>query len=302
MFAWDDLRFVLAIARSGNLAAAADALGVNHSTMFRRLNALEAQIGAKLFERLPHGYRPTDSGQRFIEAAERMETEALALDRDLTGRDARLSGMLRVTVSETSAYRLLPTELAQFRAAHPGIVIELTVENRMIDLSRREADVAMRATRPTQGDLFGRKLSDIRWALYATPGYLKAHSAPAHTDDLARHALIGWTETAGTRAAAWIARHAPAEACGYRSNSIVNQMMAAKTGMGIAVLPRYLAEPEKDLTRLKLAPEGLLNELWLATHASLKDTARIRSFMEIVGEGVKRRIAMLEVAPETRSR
>src|SRR5690349_17629046 len=106
-FAWDDLRFVLSVGRTGNLAAAAAALSVNHSTMFRRLNAIEAAIGAKLFERLASGYRPTEAGQRLIESAERMEAEALALDRDLTGRDTRLSGQLRVTCSETLGLKVL---------------------------------------------------------------------------------------------------------------------------------------------------------------------------------------------------
>lgn len=294
MFAWDDLRLVLAISRSGNLAAAAGTLGVNHSTTFRRLNALEKEIGAKLFERLPQGYRATESGTRFIEAAERMETEALALDRDLTGHDARLSGTLRITVSETTGYRLLPPEVARFRAAHPGIVLEVAIESRVIDLSRREADVALRATRPAQGDLFGRKLTDIRWALYATPAYLKDHPAPARIADLARHRVVGWTENAPNKAAHWLAKHAIAADTGYRTNSIVNQFMAAKSDLGVALLPRYLADPEKDLTRLKPAIEGLSTEMWLVTHRSLKDTARVRAFMDMVGEGVKRRVAALE--------
>lgn len=294
MFAWDDLRLVLAIARSGNLAAAAEALGVNHSTTFRRLNALEEEIGAKLFERLPQGYRPTESGVRFVEAAERMETEALALDRDLTGQDTRLSGTLRVTSSETTGYRLLPPEIARFRAAHPGIVIEVSIESRVIDLSRREADVALRATRPSQGDLFGRKLTDIRWALYAAPAYLKSNPPPARMADLAHHRIVGWTENAPNKAAHWLSKHAAEADTSYRTNSIVHQFMAAKAGIGIALLPLYLADPEKELVRLKPAIEGLFTEMWLVTHRSLKDTARVRAFMEMVGEGMKRRVAMLE--------
>src|SRR5436190_1914850 len=156
MFAWDDLRLVLAVERSRNLAAAAAAIGVNHSTMFRRLTALEKELGSKLFERLATGYRATESGRRLLEAAERMETEALALDRDLTGRDTRLTGQLRVTCSETLAYRILLGEMARFRRDYPGITVDLIVDNRVIDLSRREADVALRATRPAQRDPIGR--------------------------------------------------------------------------------------------------------------------------------------------------
>jgi DNA-binding transcriptional LysR family regulator len=167
-FAWDDLRLVLAVARGGTLAAAAASLAVNHSTVFRRLGALERDIGSKLFERLITGYTATEAGRRLIETAERMESEALALDRELTGRDTRLSGHLRVTCSETMGMKVLTPLIARFRKQYPGIVIDLMVDNRVIDMARREADVAIRATRPAQGDLFGRKIADIQWGLYAS--------------------------------------------------------------------------------------------------------------------------------------
>ena len=291
MFAWDDLRVVLAIARAGDLRKAAAAVGVNHSTMFRRLNALERALGSKLFERLATGYRPTDSGQRLLEAAERMETEALALDRDLSGRDTRLTGTVRVTASETLAFGILAGEIARFRAQHPGIAVELMVENRVLDLSRREADVAFRATRPAEGDLFGRKLADIAWRFYAAPDYLTAHGKPRTLRDLGKHQLIGWGEaTQPTKAAAWLNRNIEGGSIGYRTGSLVNQMLAAKAGIGLALLPTYLGHADAGLAALLPVPD-LHTELWLVTHKSLKDTARVRAFMEIVGDGVKKRVA-----------
>jgi len=289
MLAWDDLRFVLAVARSGNLRAAAATLGVNHSTMFRRLNAAEQALGAKLFERLAAGYRPTEAGLRLIEAAERMETEALALDRDLTGRDTRLTGALRVTASETLAFGMLTGEIARFRALHSGIVIELLVDNRVLDLSRREADIALRATRPAQGDLFGRKLADVRWCFY---GAASAKGLPKTRRDLARHPIIRWAEaTQPTKAAAWLARHLADAPAGYRTGSLVNQFMAAKAGLGLALLPCYLGDADEGLVRVLGPLPDLTTELWLVTHRSLKDTARIRAFMEAVGDGLKRSMA-----------
>lgn len=289
MLAWDDLRLVLAIARSGNLRAAAAALGVNHSTMFRRLNAAEAALGAKLFERLAAGYRPTDAGQRLIEAAERMETEALALDRELTGHDTRLTGTLRVTASETLAFGMLTGEIARFRARHPGIVVELLVDNRVLDLSRREADVALRATRPSQGDLFGRKLADVRWCFY---GARAAGTAPKSRRDLERREIIRWAEaTQPTKAAAWLAKNLPDAPTGYRTGSLVNQFMAARAGLGLALLPCYLGDSDAALARVLSPLADLTTELWLVTHRSLKDTARIRAFMEVVGDGLKQRLA-----------
>jgi DNA-binding transcriptional LysR family regulator len=261
--------------------------------MFRRLNALEKSLGSKLFERLATGYRTTDSGLRLIEAAERMETEALALDRDLTGRDTRLSGQLRVTCSETLGFKILTAEIARFRKLHPGIEIDLSVENRVIDLSRREADVALRATRPSEGDLFGRKIADIAWGLFAAHAYVKAHGALKRIDDLAKHAMIGWSDTAPqTKAARWIAKHTPAAAVGLRVNTILNQYIAARDGLGIALLPVYLPAKDERLTRV-FALKDFTTEMWIVTHRSLKDTARVRAFMEIVGDGVKRRIAEL---------
>ena len=294
-FSWDDLRIVLAVARAGNLVAAAGALGVNHSTVFRRLNALEKQIGAKLFERLATGYQPTDAGHRLITTAELMEEQALALDRDLTGRDTRLSGILRVTASDTmSFFSILTDEIAAFRKLHPGILVELAVDNRVYDLSRREADVAFRAQRPEEGDLFGRKLVDIRWALFASDDYLKSNPAPVTMKTLAKHQVIGWSIQAPTKAAAWIAANVPPEAIGFRSTGLINQFMAARAGMGLALLPTYLATADPKLNRAFGPLKDLVTDFWIVTHRSLKDTARVRTFMTVVGEAVKRELSAVQ--------
>ncbi len=294
-FAWDDLRLGLAVARAGNLVAASAALGVNHSTVFRRLNALEKDLGAKLFERLAAGYQPTEAGHRLIAAAELMEEQALALDRELSGCDTRLSGKLRVTASETMGFRILTDEIAAFRKQHPGILVELAVDNRVYDLSRREADVALRATRPEQGDLFGRKLIDIRWAMFGSADYLKANSAPVTLKTLGKHQMIGWAEQAApTKAAQWIAARVPQDAIGYRTSGLINQFMAARAGIGLAVLPTYLAAADPALKRVMGPLKDLVTDLWLVTHRSLKDTARVRAFMSIVGEGVKRKLSARE--------
>src|SRR5262245_55626168 len=266
---WNDLRLVLALHRAGGLAAAAGALGVDHSTAFRRLNALEKRLGVRLFERLPGGsYQPTPAGARMATAAERMEDEALALDRAIAGRDHRLSGRLRVTSSETLAYSRLTRHLAAFRQVHPGIVVELAISNRVLSLSRREADIALRPVRPRENDLWGRKLADIAWMLYASPAVLRAMGGPlARAKDAARHPLIGWEEhIAGIMAADWLARAAPAAAFVYRTSSLVNQLVAAKTGIGVALLPCYLGDGHPELARALADPiPDLAGELWIVT-------------------------------------
>jgi DNA-binding transcriptional LysR family regulator len=302
MLDWNDLRYALAIGRHRGLAGAAETLAVNHSTVFRRLNAIEAQLGVKLFERAGGEYHPTDAGARVLAAAERVEAEALSLDRELAGGDAKLSGELRVTSSETLAFSALTLEIARFRSFHPGIRVELVVDNRQVDLSRREADVALRATRPRRGDLFGRKLADIAWAVYGAPGYVAERGAPERVADLAEHVMIGWgTGTTGIGTATWLAGAVPDRAIAYRSSSLINQLVAARSGIGLAVLPRYLAEPDPGLIRVLPPIADLDRELWLITHSALKGTARVRAFMDVVGEGVRRRLTSSETVAGSES-
>lgn len=287
---WNDLRLVLAISRSGSLTAAAKALGVVHSTAFRRLAAMEAGLGVRLFERLPAGvYAPTDAGERIAAAAERIETETAALDRDLLGADLRLSGRLRVTCSETLAFSLLTPAIAEFRTAHPGIVLDLVIDNRVLSLSRREADIALRVSRPREGDLYGRKVADIGWTLYATAGLVEA-IGPFNLQSLGRHPFVGWEQqVTGVNTADWLERNVSEDALVYRTSSVINQMIAAREGMGVALLPCYLGDAEPRLQRLVAEPlDELARELWIVTHTDLRRTARVRAFMESIAAHLAR--------------
>lgn len=280
------LPLLLALGRAGTLAGAARELAVDVSTVFRRLNRLEAAARVRFFDRSPHGYVPTEAGARALAAAERLETELQALERDVTGRDQRLSGTVRVTASETLAYRVLPRLVAQFRAAHPGIDVVLAIDNRVLDLARREADVALRVRRPTEPDLYGRRLATLAWAVYAHRDYARPLARARGAPDFAGHCVIGWEE--GVRqvaASAWVEAHVPADRLVYRSNSLINHLMAVRANVGIAVLPCYLADPEPDVRRLATLPE-LRSELWIVTHKALKDTGRIRAFLSAIGDGI----------------
>jgi len=262
---WDDLRVVLALARAGSFAGAARELGWAHSSVLRRLAAIEMQGAVRLFDRVDGRLVPTEAGRGAATAAERMEIEAASALRLVAGADAKLSGRLRVTASETMSFRILPGLVARFLATHPGIEIELLVDNRALDLARREADVALRAARPEAPALFGRKLADIDWALYGAP------NAPDR--------LIGWTEAAGPLAPRrWNDRHPGARP--FRADSLLSQFQAAREGIGSALLPCYLAEGEPGLQRLGSVVSEVRTELWVVTHEDLARTARIRAFME----------------------
>ena len=294
---WNEIRLVLAIQRGGGLTAASTTLGIDHSTAFRRLKALEAQLGVRLFERLPGGvYQPTEAGARIAAGAERMEDEFLALGRDVVGGDHRLSGRLRVTSSETLAYSQLTAHLAAFRRAHPGIVVELSIDNRVLSLSRREADIALRPVRPKEGDLWGRKLAGVAWALYAAPAYVEAHGGVPKSGKLDGHALIGWDEAAsGIRAAEWLAQSAVPSAVVYRTNSLVNQLIAARAGVGLAVLPCYLGDDDPGVVRAAARPLAELEgELWIVTHGDLRKTARVRAFFDLVGAALANQADLFE--------
>jgi DNA-binding transcriptional LysR family regulator len=280
-----DLPLILALARTRTLASAAEQLGVDLSTVFRRLNALEARLRVRLFDRSARGYQLTAAGERAAAAAERVETELLSLDREISGRDQLLSGVLRVTASETLSYAVLPRLFALFHEAHPRIQLVLSIDNRMFDLSRREADVALRVQRPADPSLFGRRLTTIAWAVYGPEG-----SAPLRRSggsfNFSRSLVIGWDEPARIVASDWLARHVPAERIGLRSNSLVNQLMAVRAGLGIALLPCYLADREPQVQRLSGVLPDLASELWIVTHQDLKNTARIRAFLGVIGDAI----------------
>ena len=184
MLEWDDLQFVLAINRTQSLTGAAVTLGVSYPTVFRRLNQLEQRLEARLFERASGHYRPTSAGERIILASERIEAEVVAVEREVAGRDAGPSGRLKIIAPEALAYRVLNKLFAEFQKQHKGIELELVTDSRLLDLSRREADVAIRAMRPKEDDMFGRKVADVAWAVYGSEAYFSSRRIPKDITDL----------------------------------------------------------------------------------------------------------------------
>jgi DNA-binding transcriptional LysR family regulator len=281
-----DLPLILALSRERTLAGAAERLDVDLSTVFRRLNSLEARLRVRLFDRSPRGYQLTAAGERAASAAERVETELLSLDREISGRDQQLSGVLRVTASETLAYAVMPRLCAQFHAAHPRIQLVLGIDNRMLDLARREADVALRVRRPAEADLFGRRLTGIAWAFYGPSSGTGALRREGKSYNFARHAVLGWDEPARIIASDWIGTHVPPDRIVYRSTSLVNQLMAVRAGVGIALLPCYLGDRDDGVRRMSGVLPDLASELWIVTHQDLKHTARIRAFLSAIGDAI----------------
>ncbi len=284
---WDDLKFFLCIARHRSLAGAARELHVNHSTVFRRLNALESGAGIRLFERLPDGYTLTEAGEQLMEHAARVGEIVDGIDRLLMGRDYRLSGSIRLTTTDTMADSYLQPHLKKFRDRYPDIVLELVTDNVFYDLSRREADVAIRPTNEPPQHLVGPKLGTVGWAVYGARGYLEVHGRPRRVTDLAAHAIISGDDSlASVPAVRWLRTQVPESAIVLRASSFVVQLAAARAGCGLALVPCVLAHDDPTLERVLGPVKPLATGLYLLTHADLRHTARIRAFIAFMTDAI----------------
>ncbi|MCB1540833.1 MAG: LysR family transcriptional regulator [Rhodoblastus sp.] len=273
---WDDFRLVRAIAEARSLVGAADALGLNHSTVFRRLGQIEADLGRPLFERSRAGYAPTGAGEEMIALANRMSDGVVEFERRLAGQDERPRGELRVTTTDSLFGSLLAPMFAGFRAAYPEIRVDIIVSNASLNLSRRDADVAIRATSEPPDTLVGRKIGPMAWGVYAKAGSDLARCDPLGLDGL----YIGFgPPIEEIEPAVWIARNVPAARIVARVNSMHIAALAAAAGLGLAVLPRVVGDSMPELTRMSAKP-STTSALWLLTHADLKGAARVRAFMD----------------------
>lgn len=291
----DDLPLFLAIAREGSLAGAARRLGINHSTVFRRLNSLEQSLEVRLFERLPEGYVLTPAGEQLLPHAERVEEEAQAVGREVAGQDVRLSGLVRVTTTDTLANHFLAPVFRDFHRACPDISLEVVVANGFLDLGRREADIAIRPTAFPPENLVGRRLGDIHWGLYGSSDYLGSAKPFKSLEDLRKHRCIGGNDLIGHLASSqWLRERVPEEAVVLRTNGIIAALGAALEGMGLAVLPHYMARREPTLNCVHAIGPEVATPLWLLLHPDLRHSARVRAFVELAVQSIGARKRELE--------
>jgi len=286
---WDDLRVFLAVARAGSLSGAARTLGVNHSTVFRRIGAFEELLGVRLFERLPNGYLLTPAGEELRDGALRVEEEIDGLARKVTGQDLRLSGTVRVTTIDMLAFGLLPRHLARFRDAYPGIEVDLVVGNATLNLGRREADVALRVGNAPPETLVGRRVGRLAFAVYGSDGYRARRPQP----DLALDDWIGF-DSEHEALVRRFARFLPEVRPALRTNSVAAALSAAKAGLGLAPLPCGLADLEPDLVKVAPLPDDFSLDLWLLTHEDLRRAARIRAFLDFLAGALAKEAPLLE--------
>jgi DNA-binding transcriptional LysR family regulator len=283
MFDWNDLKFFLAVARHGSTIAAGKALRTSQSTVQRRLSELEMKIGRELATRQPTGYRLTPFGEKLLPLAERVEAAVETFEQCITGEVSEEAGVIRMTCPEPIIPRLLPI-IEQFHALHPRLRVEFVTSDRYLDLTKGEADVALRSG-DTEDELIGRKIADSIWAVYASHAYIEQYGKPKRPEDLDRHHLVSLDKPMSKhRLVTWLSNVAPNATIVGRNNSILGLLQAVKSGLGVSALPVPMAEQHDELVRL-FGPVAELSRSWrLLTHPDLRRTKRISLFFDYIIE------------------
>jgi DNA-binding transcriptional LysR family regulator len=280
--AWDDFRLVKAVADAKGLAGAAEHLGVNHSTMFRRLGQIEDALGVALFERHRTGYVPTAAGEEMVALAERVDDDVTAFARRVAGREPSPAGELRVATSDALLVHLLAPMLARFRGRCPDVRLDVVLANRALNLSKRDADVAVRAMDGPPETLVGRRVARVAWALYgSTADFPRAEAVDLGS--LHRRPWVAPSEDLATLEAARLVRErVPPERIACKVNTVLGLAEAVEAGIGVGHLPCFVGDLRPSLVRLAPPEPRLAADLWLLTHPDLRHAARVRVFLDFL--------------------
>ncbi|RKZ70653.1 MAG: LysR family transcriptional regulator [Gammaproteobacteria bacterium] len=282
---WRALQDVVTVAETGSLSAAARRLNVSQPTVGRRIEQLEEQLGTLLFNRTARGLILTRVGEGILSHAKQMEEGALAIERVVTGANQELQGNVRVSLIEDLGIQWLPQKLTEFHKEFPQLAIEVNIDNRNVDLLRREADIAIRLARPEQADLICRKVGMLNFGLYASQSYLDEHGTPERRADLKEHFHVGFDEK--------MARGPNIKKLEslfdqgnirHRSNSHMEMVEATRAGLGCTALCCFIGDTHPDLQRVLINEIDYAREIWLVTHAEINSSARIRAVFDFLGK------------------
>jgi len=283
---WDDLRYFLAVARAGSVSTAAMQLGVNQSTVSRRVNAHEEFLGVRLFDRLPSGYQLTPEGEELLQYAERMEEESFAIERHVMGRNVALSGPIRVTAPLMLVKRLLIPQFKKFIKKHPEIELQLDVSHNIINLSKREIDVAIRVMRDMPSDnLIGRELGKLKLAVYGSKKYLNYYKKSKNLEPLR---WVG--EYNNEPRPNWLPEEYNNLALPFRANDAMVTIDAIKADMGVGRLPMIIGEADSCLQRIENSPVLLSGPLWILRHKGIRHVSRISAFVSFMSDEIRKTI------------
>jgi DNA-binding transcriptional LysR family regulator len=289
--AWDDFRLIKAVAETRNLPAAAARLGVNHSTVFRRLRQIEALLGFPLFERHRTGYALTAAGEEVAALAARVDEDITGVTRRLAGQAPAPAGEVRIATSDSLLAELLMPMLARFRLAHPAIRLEVVTGNAALNLSRRDADVALRATDAPPDTLVGRRLARIAWALYGAA----SQDLPPEAED--GRTWLSLSDNLGSlKAVRFVRERVPAMLVAARFDSVQALTLGVEAGLGIAHLPCFAGDGRPALRRLAPAEPDFAADLWLLTHPDLRHTPRVRVLLDFLAAEIQAAQPLIEGA------
>ncbi|MBR0847338.1 LysR family transcriptional regulator [Bradyrhizobium diazoefficiens] len=291
---WDDVRFFLAVARAGSLSGAARTLGVGHVTVGRRIALLEKQLGVTLLNRNPDGFVVTSAGEAILRQCTAMESAAMDLERTVAGRDARLTGSVRVTATEALAYQVIAPAVAALRETHPALRVDLIVGVRSLDVARREADLAVRFARPSASDLVCRKLGEVAFALYASKRYLARKGTPKQGAGLADFDLITFTGAPPAMSPFFMGEQLEGARIALRCDTPFVQLRAAASHGGIAEAACCLGDAMPDLVRVWPDRAPARRVLWLIMHQDMQRAARVRAVSGAISEAFRRQRRILE--------
>ncbi|HET7539929.1 MAG TPA: LysR family transcriptional regulator [Polyangiaceae bacterium] len=284
---WDDLRYFLAAYRRGSLSAAARELGCEYTTVGRRIVALETALGTKLFTRGMEGLNATAAATDLVPLAEQIERTTVAIAARVAAQDERVEGVVRVTCAEGFSLYLVD-RFPELRERYPKLGIEVLTDVRPLDLHRGEADVALRLGSATQGELVTRKLCAMPWRMFASPAYLARRGNPSPIGDLSGHDIVAYdAPLEHVPGARWLDEHADGANVVFRGNSLRAIVDAAVAGLGLTVLPHFLATRSSGLSLL--APDVLgTRTLSIVIHPDLVRVARVRAVIDFLAEAVLR--------------
>jgi DNA-binding transcriptional LysR family regulator len=285
---WRALQDVVTVAETGSLSAAARRLNVSQPTVGRRIEQLEQELGAMLFNRTAQGLLLTKLGESIISHAKQMEEEALAIERAATGANQQLQGNVRVSLIEDLGINWLPQKLREFHLQFPHLAIEVNIDNRNVNLLRREADIAVRLARPEQPDLICRKVCMLHFGLYASQSYLDEYGIPEKITDLKEHYHVGFDVEMGRGPQVKkLESFFNQDHIRHRSNSHMEIVEATRAGLGCGALCCFIADTLPDLRRVLIKQIDYAREIWLVTHAEINSSARIRTVFDFLGKAFK---------------
>ena len=279
---WDDLRFFLSVCRTNSFVAAAGRLHVTHSTVSRRITALENALNTQLFLRTEKGCRLTPAGEALLPYVEKLETTVMNLDESIHGRDSQLSGTIRIGAPDGLGNCFLAKHLGEFHKQHPHLEVELIAVPMYYSLTKREIDILITITKPTAGSIITRKITDYRLGLFAAKSYLKNNSKILKKEDLAEHDLVDYIEDLlYDENLKFLNEFAPGQKASFRSSTVVGQMNAVAAGAGIGIIPYFMAHTEPNL--LPVLPEYHTKRwFWLQVNPDSRQLARVRATIDFI--------------------